>query len=396
MPLIDDRGRLFGRLNIVDAAVLVVVALLIPLAYGAYLIFRPPPARLLALEPARVPFGTTEVAVRGEHLRPYLRLVVGTQGTTFLFADTNGGVLQLPELAAGAYDVVLFDEGAELSRLRNALVVEPEPVVSPSPPPPPPPPPPTTTIVAVGRFAPADAERAGALTAVLQQAQGRSRFDWGQVLGVQPSKATGAYLPRLAVPFSDSRYSTRAVVRFRCELALNSFRQADCRVNDVSPTPGVTIVLEVGTESATFQVDQLHPVYSTSVEILMRSNLSPDEITALRDWRSEEGADFPALAALRPSLISFEVIGNGLEPAQVIAMVRLRVPAVETSRGWVHGHWRAWMTCSRKPSTKPIPRSRERTRSRPISCGCRTSPGFTSPNAARASLAILKRNSRRP
>ena len=35
MPLIDDSGRLFGKINLIDAAVGVVTLLLIPLGYSA-------------------------------------------------------------------------------------------------------------------------------------------------------------------------------------------------------------------------------------------------------------------------------------------------------------------------------------------------------------------------
>ena len=123
MPLIDERGRLFGRFNVVDAAVLLLVGVLIPMAYAAYLIFRPPTARILALEPATIEPGTTEVNVRAEHLRPYLRVVVGGRPAPLLFENTNGGALRLPALPPGAYDVLLFDEEAEVSRLPGGLVV---------------------------------------------------------------------------------------------------------------------------------------------------------------------------------------------------------------------------------------------------------------------------------
>ena len=142
MPFIDDHGRLFGRLNLVDAAVLLVVALLIPMAYGAYLIFQPPPARIVALEPARIETGATEVTLRGEHLRPYLRVVfvarslagnhVTAKAATFLYADTEGGVLRLPVIEPGVYDVVLLDEAIEIARVRDGLVVDVEaPALSP-------------------------------------------------------------------------------------------------------------------------------------------------------------------------------------------------------------------------------------------------------------------------
>ena len=42
MRLIDDRGRLFGRWNVIDAAALGLALLLIPVAYGASILFRTP------------------------------------------------------------------------------------------------------------------------------------------------------------------------------------------------------------------------------------------------------------------------------------------------------------------------------------------------------------------
>ncbi len=197
MPFIDDRGRLFGRLNIVDAAVLLVVALLIPMAYGAYLIFQPLPARIVALEPARIEEGTSEVTLRGEHLRPYLRVVVGTQAATFLFADTDGGVLRLPELAPGVYDVVLLNEEAELARARGGLVVD----------------------------------------------------------------VKGVALP-------------------------------------------------------------------TMVDVVLRSNLWPEELALLESWNREEGSD-------GVSLISADVVGKSPN-GQLLTTVRMRVPVSETGGGWVY------------------------------------------------------------
>ena len=42
MPIIDERGRVFGRFNLVDAAVGLLVLVLLPAAYGAYRLFKEP------------------------------------------------------------------------------------------------------------------------------------------------------------------------------------------------------------------------------------------------------------------------------------------------------------------------------------------------------------------
>ena len=46
MALVDDRGRAFGRFNPVDVFVFALVVVMIPIAYGAYALFRTPPAKL--------------------------------------------------------------------------------------------------------------------------------------------------------------------------------------------------------------------------------------------------------------------------------------------------------------------------------------------------------------
>jgi hypothetical protein len=140
--VIDERGRLFGKVNIIDAAVGLVVLLLIPLAYGTYRLFRVPTPTIAALEllaspgggttggtpgeHIQIPFGATKglhVRLTGEHLRPSLRAYVGVQEASYLFESPTGAEIALPNLAAGSYDVVLYDEVREIFRGRAALTV---------------------------------------------------------------------------------------------------------------------------------------------------------------------------------------------------------------------------------------------------------------------------------
>ena len=83
MRAIDDRGRLFGRVNMVDAAIGAFVLVLIPLAYGTFLLFRSPAPSVASV--TRVPISTEErrlaggsrlsakLKVRGSGFRPMLR-----------------------------------------------------------------------------------------------------------------------------------------------------------------------------------------------------------------------------------------------------------------------------------------------------------------------------------
>ena len=129
MPIIDDRGRVFGRLNLVDAAVAALVLVLLPAAYGAYVLFREPLPKLIAVVPATVKRSPAlQVEVQGENIRPYMRVSFNdVQGRTFLFNTPKSAVVQAADLPPGTYDIVLYDYGQEVSRLPRAFTVEPLP-----------------------------------------------------------------------------------------------------------------------------------------------------------------------------------------------------------------------------------------------------------------------------
>jgi hypothetical protein len=127
MSLVDDRGRVGGKVNLIDAIVVALIVVLVPVAYGAFLLFRTPAAKLLTVEPATVYQGPNlRVTVNGENLRPFMRVSFdGAQGRTFLIGSTKYAQVELPDLIAGTYDVVLYDFMQEVDRLPKALTVLP-------------------------------------------------------------------------------------------------------------------------------------------------------------------------------------------------------------------------------------------------------------------------------
>ena len=127
MSIVDDRGRLAGRINLVDAMVAVVILVLVPMAYGAYLLFRTPQPKLLGIDPAKVyPGPNLRIAINGTNLRPFMRVSFDTvQGRTFQIGSTRSAFVDLPDLSPGTYDVVLFDYMQEVDRLPKALTVLP-------------------------------------------------------------------------------------------------------------------------------------------------------------------------------------------------------------------------------------------------------------------------------
>ena len=132
MPLIDERGRVFGRVNLIDGLVGVVVLLLIPLAYGAYVLFRTLDPTITSIEPAVVTVEETQVlpdglslTLSGKNLRPFLKASLGnTQSLGFLIQSPTKGAIKLPKLAPGTYDVVLYDEALEVARMPSAFRVK--------------------------------------------------------------------------------------------------------------------------------------------------------------------------------------------------------------------------------------------------------------------------------
>jgi hypothetical protein len=130
MALIDDRGRLWGRINIIDFAVGLVLVGLIPLAYGAVLLFRQPEPTIRSVSPTKLPAKPTRLRIEGDKLRPFLRVFLNDQqGTTFALLDEHTAEVDMPALRPGTYDVILFDVAREVSRLPSAVTVDPPPVV---------------------------------------------------------------------------------------------------------------------------------------------------------------------------------------------------------------------------------------------------------------------------
>lgn len=152
MTIVDDRGRFFGRVNFVDAAVALVVLIVIPAAYATYVLFKVPPPIITAVEPkAFEVIDQPRVRIRGQNLLPYLTAYVGRTGEPvsvflddrqnsvagFLIESPNTAVLDLPpRLGPGKYDIYLYSEEQQVTHLADAFTIE-VPAAQRTPPPPP-------------------------------------------------------------------------------------------------------------------------------------------------------------------------------------------------------------------------------------------------------------------
>ena len=162
MPVIDDRGRLFGKLNLIDVITVAVVLGLIPLAYGAFLLFRVPIPIITSIEPAQVTQGdSATLKLTGSGFRPFLVARFGVvESYGFLVQSPTIAEVKVPDIPAGNYDFVLYDQARELVRIPGAVTVNAirvPPAPGPSAParrirPAPPIPPPVMQLRVIGEF----------------------------------------------------------------------------------------------------------------------------------------------------------------------------------------------------------------------------------------------------
>ena len=226
MPLIDERGRLFGRVNLIDGLVGVVVLLLIPLAYGAYVLFRIPDPTITSIEPSVITEGETiALKLSGQNFRPYLKASIGeNRSPGFLVQSPTEGAIKLPTLAPGTYDVLLLDEALEIARMPAALKVVPR--IPPAPPVPPPLP--RVNLQLVGVFEglePQEARfiRAGTTFFDLSEGGAKSGELVAQVLAVKDTEPATQRMRvgvrTLLLPVVSGEVQVPAIVRVSCRVA---------------------------------------------------------------------------------------------------------------------------------------------------------------------------------
>jgi len=134
VTVVDDRGRLFGRVNLVDASVAIFVVVLLPVAYGTWLLFHPRKVEVTSVTRVALTKDEQRIAnplraaaklkVKGRQFSPMLRAWIGSEPSLgFMFEDPNSADVIAPPLPPGAYDLVLYDGGQEVARVPRAYVV---------------------------------------------------------------------------------------------------------------------------------------------------------------------------------------------------------------------------------------------------------------------------------
>jgi hypothetical protein len=338
MTLVDHQGRVLGRWNVADVFVTLFLLLLIPLLYGGYLLFRPAPATVIAVEPARVQAGKqVDVTVSGTNLRPYMRLSFNEhQGVTFLFADASKAVVRTKEMPPGIYDVILYDQAQERSRLPRAFEVVAAPQAE-------------TQLDLVGMFT--------AITEpqVKQLKQGTAFEGVGTVtqLGTPLPSATRTSVASgllLDVP-SRNAVNLPAVIRADCTLTQRA-GVVNCMAQETALLEDVVLRTLGGAGDLLFQIDQIRttqPMEPVTVRVRMSGDRAALDRLRVGDRDIRRHNEFTAagtIVSLDSARSAAPSIGISVptspvaEPYVVVDLgvreVVMRVPAQRLADGWYY------------------------------------------------------------
>lgn len=312
MTLVDNRGRILGRFNLIDLALAVVVLGLIPLGYGAYLLFRTPLPSLTAVEPATRQFENEfRVTVTGQNLRPYMRVSLNDmQGRSFLFKSASSAEVVFGDIPPGTYDVVLYDNSQERDRLPKSFTLTP------------------------AALPPAQLDLAGFLTGVtpeqVAEIKAGSRFgSMAEVLAVgkpAPDLArivAGDKPVEIAIPKTQR---LPVLLRVNCDVVSGAGGFGSCVTNKVLG-PSVYLELPIPTGHMPFLITEVRPI-DKPVEVEVRVKLTSDPA-------------FPYIRAgdLDVGYSQNEFSGGGrvvTAPSSSSGEMVLRVPAYPTLTGWAY------------------------------------------------------------
>jgi len=315
MAIVDERGRLFGRWNLLDLAVLILLIGLIPLTYVAYALFHDRPPTVVSVTPNQVQESQEfQLTIRGTNLRPYMRISLGAhQARDFVFRSTEEAALPFAHVAPGTYDVVLYDSAQERFRLRDAITVTASSF-------------PSAEIVAIGAFGNLDAAGAAKLTTGMELPGFGRIISVGRAVPDLTQVFSGAKI--VAVPIRDA-LRLPAVVLFRCNVRAPGGTPV-CSVGDVNIAPTALLNLTTPLGQTPFQIERVrsgHPVEPVAIEVRLTG--SPAVLSLIRPGDVDLGGTANELAVLS-RVVSAQPGGAGQLQVSLIAQLQ------NVNQGWLY------------------------------------------------------------
>jgi hypothetical protein len=250
-----------GRINIVDLAALIVLLGILPLAYGASLLFQP--SRPTIREVGQVDITNAErrivaggsllsakLKVKGSGFNPMLRAYIGdAPALAFVYENPNSADVLAGPLPPGAHDLVLMDGVQEVARAVGVVKIE-----SPS----------NRIVRAAGWLTNMDREAAGSLQVGSKLPPEAPAHEVVALGPIQPARSRIRFGTAKADYPIANRVERQAVVLLRCDPTGEELRtgQEACTVGGqpVLGEPPVTVALPGAAATVGFSIDELFPI----------------------------------------------------------------------------------------------------------------------------------------
>lgn len=315
MTLLDDRGRLFGRLNLVDAGLAVLTVAGAAGLFTAYRVFRLPRGpEIASVEPATQPAANgARLRLHGRDFLPYHRVFVRRSGNApgfvyeqekpvddytivnhtqaqWVVESASLAEVRLPDqMGPGTYDLMFFNETRQLSVKQNAFTltsVAPPPVR-----------PPTAYLRLDGAFTGLSGNDVALLSPRVQLASDRPD-ESAEIIAADPPQPDIARVGagRGAVPAAlEGRVRVAATLRVRCTVA-----ESACQIGGAALAAGRAVQLQLGAHQFRFVVDEVVSDLADAVgdaDVTVRFVLRPAEAAQMKTGDIDAAG---AAAARRP------------------------------------------------------------------------------------------------
>lgn len=375
MALIDERGRLFGRVNLIDAGVGLLLVVIGAGVFVGYRLLRLPVAPVvLKVEPAVQRGGGTNmrITLKGQNFLPFMRVFVQRSGDSakvlkkldptasgldqFTLVNYSQGrfftespqiaEVWLPDgLGAGTYDLVIYNETQLVAVKEAAFTLTDAPL------PPPLPSAPRATIRAYGAFIAVDRANLPRLAPGVRLPTGQAE-PWAEILEVQPPRPETAMV---RTPNGD--FPAEATVRLQVPAVLRVYCTVEglnCGVPGANITIGNTYPIQAGDRMLSFRVQDMGPDAAEVVRqalVDVRFFMKP-EIAKLVHANDVDLFKGPATLRLRQSAVlrsrsaaeassATLTQSDGAQtfqlPGQVVTFTaRLAMPLMQTPTGWFY------------------------------------------------------------
>jgi hypothetical protein len=345
MGVIDERGRIFGKINLIDAIVALLVLAALPVAYGAFLLFRVPVPTITSVAPAAVMLHQpTSVQLTGQNFRPFLRAGTGTAELPLFVRSPTEAEIKVPDLPQGSYDVILYDESQELTRKPGALTVVAESAVK-------------LDVQAVGAFVGLTEAAAKQITSGSDFRVAAAAAPIAEVIAVrapQPGTSRVKIGPNVFATATTSTLRVPAILRIHCSVV-----SGDCRAADAVIAANASLTLpRQGTDAVQFAIDQvlpagMHAAFPSTASVRVRFVAGSEILNVIKRGDTDvggmvtdpDGAVLEDIGSDRQQLVAMTnpeplLRRNVQVPQTVVAFSgTVRVPVVLTPLGWsYHDH----------------------------------------------------------